>query len=267
MIGLTSLEVNNSIFNITEENNKFEFYTDTFDDFSFTELKDELDEIRKISNVTCELLQDDILGPCIFSAYKKLETEKRQTDGYYMLLMGYARSKIRDFESYLRIVVGLDEDDIQVILKQYNSNFVTYELSPCIYTIKGIAEAANTKGDHEGTLKIENDKISMKTKLILKRFVGTFGNLRFIEKSFFHTSLKFTPYWDFKPTKAIHVDSPGVYTIDKILNLRTIGKIHLKCDVIDSSVVKGIRESTLFGFVLDKPAGYKVFSPSETVLY
>ena len=43
--------------------------------------------------------------------------------------MGYARSPFRDFENSPRIVVGLDEDDIQLILKQYSSNFVTYELS------------------------------------------------------------------------------------------------------------------------------------------
>ena len=52
--------------------------------------------------------------------------------------MGYARSRFRDFESYLRIVVGLDEDDIQMILKQHNSNFVTYELTHGIYSIEEI---------------------------------------------------------------------------------------------------------------------------------
>ena len=41
-----------------------------------------------ISNVSNEHLQDEILGPCIFSADKKLETEKRQTDVYIILLMG-----------------------------------------------------------------------------------------------------------------------------------------------------------------------------------
>ena len=35
MIGLVDLEVYNSIFNITKENNKFELNTDTFDEFSF----------------------------------------------------------------------------------------------------------------------------------------------------------------------------------------------------------------------------------------
>ena len=41
--------------------------------------------------------------------------------------MGYARPSFQDFESYLRTVVGLDEYDIQLILKQCNYFFITYE--------------------------------------------------------------------------------------------------------------------------------------------
>ena len=52
MLGLTDGEVYNSIFNITKENNKFELYTDTFDEFSFEELKDEFEEILNIPNIT-----------------------------------------------------------------------------------------------------------------------------------------------------------------------------------------------------------------------
>ena len=74
MIGLTSLEVYNSIFNITAENNKFELYTDTFDGFSFTELKDEIEEILDSSNISQEHLQDRIIGPRKIKAYKNLET-------------------------------------------------------------------------------------------------------------------------------------------------------------------------------------------------
>ena len=68
------------------------------------------------------------------------------------------------------MVVGLDEDGIQLILEQYNSIFITYELSPTIYTIKDTSEAVYTVGDHEGTLQTEYDDVSMKTKLILSRF-------------------------------------------------------------------------------------------------
>ena len=107
--------------------------------------------------------------------------------------MLYARSPFRDFECYLGIVAGLDEDDFQLILTHYNSNFVTYKF-PGIYSIKDFSEAVYTMGDHEGTLKIEYDDTSMKTKLILTRFGGTFGTLRFDERSFFKTFLGFTPY-------------------------------------------------------------------------
>ena len=55
----------------------------------------------------------------------------------------------------------------------------------------------------------------MKTKPILKRSVGTFGTLRFDEKSFFSTSLNFSPYWIYKQTNAFHAGSPGVYTSEK----------------------------------------------------
>ena len=60
MLGLTSLELyNSSIVNKTEENNKFELYTDTFDEFWFGEVKDELEEIFSISDITPSHLQHE----------------------------------------------------------------------------------------------------------------------------------------------------------------------------------------------------------------
>ena len=106
--------------------------------------------------------------------------------------MGYATSPFRDFESYLRNKVGPDENDIQLVSKQNNSFYitiVTYELSSVIYTNKDLQEAVHPLGDHEGTLKIENDDIVMKKKLKETRFDGTFGTLRFIEKPFSRTLL------------------------------------------------------------------------------
>ena len=52
MIGLTNLEVYNSILNITEKNKKFELNTDIFDEFSFTELKEEPELILDIVDHT-----------------------------------------------------------------------------------------------------------------------------------------------------------------------------------------------------------------------
>ena len=208
------------------------------------------------------------MAPRIAETYWKLRLDKSSHDGYIILLMGYARSPFRDFESYLRIFVDLEEDNIQLILKQYNEKFVTYELDPGNYTIEDLKKAVHPLGDHEGTLQIEYDDLNKKVRLILTRFGITFGTLRFDEKSFFHTIFGFTPYWDYKPTNAIHADAPGVYSSDKvILNLNTINKIHLKCDCIDGSIQNGVRQHILFSFVLDKPSGYKVFCQPETIHY
>ena len=68
-----------------------------------------------------------------------------------MSLLRYNRSPFRDFEIYLRIVVGLDEDDIHFILKQNNLISVTYEKASS-YSIKDISEVVYTMGDNEGSL-------------------------------------------------------------------------------------------------------------------
>ena len=81
--------------------------------------------------------------------------------------------------------------------------------------------------------------------------------MRFDKKSFFQTLLGHDPYFDYKV--------PGVYTSDKILNLNTTNKIHLKCDCIDGSIQDRVRQPILFTFVLEKPSGYKIFCEAETI--
>ena len=157
MVGLIDLEVYNSIFNITKQNKKFELHTDTFDEFSFEELKDEVEEILNIPEITNSHLEDETLAPRIAETYWKLRSDKSSHDGYIIFLMGYARLLFRDFESYLRIVVGLEEDNIRLILKQYNEKFITNELDPGNYTIQDLKKAVFPLGDHEGTLQIEYD--------------------------------------------------------------------------------------------------------------
>ena len=81
----------------------------------------------------------------------------------------------------------------------------------------------------------------------------------FEEKWFFSTVLGFTSGWHYK-----HYNK---YISQKNLNLGSTNKIHLKCDIIDSSVVNGSRQPILYSFVLDKKPGYKVFSEPERKHY
>ena len=78
MIGLTSLEVYNSIFKTTEENKKFELYRDSSNKFEFLELKDELEKILNISHITQEHREDEIIGTRNTDDFIKLSTEKKK---------------------------------------------------------------------------------------------------------------------------------------------------------------------------------------------
>ena len=91
------------------------------------------------------------------------------------------------------------------------------------------------------------------------------GTLGFDEKSFFIKCLGFTTYWDYKPTNIIHADSSGANSSEKNVDQGAINKIHLKCDVIDGSVLKRVGQPILYNFVLDKALGYNVFCQTETI--
>ena len=106
-----------------------------------------------------------------------------------VLIFGYSASSFRDFESYLRLVIGLDEKGIHLILKEYNSHFITYELTPGSYTIQDISEAIRTFSGHQETIQLEYDDISMRTTIVLnfknEKTKFALGTLRFDKQSFF----------------------------------------------------------------------------------
>ena len=264
MIGLTDLEVYNSIFNITEENNKFELYK--FPDekaggITYTKVSDEIERDLHISDITDADLQDDIIAPIIIKEYREQVTKRMKDGGYMNIIARYTNSVFQDFEGFLRTQIDLVEDDIKLVLDEYNSNFITYKLTPGIYTFKDISETLFNilQSEYPGpgnVIDIEYDDITMKTKLVVRYGIIA---IRFDEKSFFSTVLGFNSGWDYK--------FYNKYTSQKIVNLGSTNKIHLKCDCIDGSVVTGVRQPIFYSFVLDKLPGYKVFSEPETIHY
>ena len=107
MIWITSLEVFILFFKKAEGNNKFEIYTDKFDDCSYAQLKNSAADILGLSDFLPEGPKLEIHGPKINNFFRKLvETGKIQTDGYYKILKGYTRSPFRNFEKNLWTLVG-----------------------------------------------------------------------------------------------------------------------------------------------------------------
>ena len=253
MIGLVDLGVYNSIFNITEENNKFELYK--FPDekaggVTYEKVRDEIERDLDISDITATGLQDDIIAPIIIKEYKEQVTKRMKDEQHMKILAIYTSSLFQDFESFLKTQIDLVEDDVKLVLDEYNSSFITFELDPGIYSYRDISEALFYSLQSEypqsnSEILYRLDDITRKTRLVVNEGIIA---IRFDEKSLFSTILGFTPGWDYKQYNQ--------YLSQKIVNLSSTNKIHLKCDVIDGSVVNGDRQPILYSFVLDKPSGY-----------
>ena len=74
MIGLTDLEIYNSIFKITEQNNKLQLYKfpeDKSGGIKCIKIGDEIEKDLDIEDITAADLQDDIIAPIIIEEYKK----------------------------------------------------------------------------------------------------------------------------------------------------------------------------------------------------
>ena len=75
------------------------------------------DEILGNSDIPSKHLKEKMIEPRIIETYQKLSLERRRTDSYNMLLLGYDQSRFGDFENYLGIVVDLDVDEFHLISK------------------------------------------------------------------------------------------------------------------------------------------------------
>ena len=96
MIGLTDLEVYNSIFNITEENNKFQFYKlhdENGGRISYEKVRNEIAKNLNTPDITAADLQDDIIAPIIIKEYKEQVTKRMKDEQY----MNISNSRFRKF--------------------------------------------------------------------------------------------------------------------------------------------------------------------------
>ena len=94
-----------------------------------------------ISDITATNLQDEVLAPIIIEEYREQVTKRMKDVKYMLILAMYVDSIFQDFETFLRTEIDLVEDDIRLVVNEYNSNFITFDLELGIYTFKDISEA------------------------------------------------------------------------------------------------------------------------------
>ena len=83
--------------------------------------------------ITATDLQDAIKCPINIDEYRKQVTKRMKDIDFMKILAGYIRSIFQDFEKCLRTEVDLAKDDIRLVLDEYNSSFITYELQPSFF--------------------------------------------------------------------------------------------------------------------------------------
>ena len=166
----------------------------------------------------------------------------------------YTMSIFQDFESITRTEVDLVEDDNKLVLDEFNSSFVTYELQPGIYTFKDLSETFFNilQSDYPGpsnVIDIEFDDITRKSKLVEGPGIKA---IRFHEKSFVSSILGFASGWEYKH----YIE----YLSQKNINLSSTNKILLKCNVIVGSMLDGLRQPIIFALFYKNLEDIKCFA-------
>ena len=126
-----------------------------------------------VSDITAADLQDEIIAPIINKEYREQVTKRMKDDKYMLSFEMYTYSVFQNFESFLRTQVDLVEDDIRLVLDEYNSSFITYELKPGLYIFKDISKALfniiQPECDlYNNSIDIDYDHNTMKTKSVVR---------------------------------------------------------------------------------------------------
>ena len=134
---------------------------------SYEKVKDEIERDLDVSDITATDLKNDTIAPIIIEEYKEQVTKIMKDEQYMNILSIYTSSAFQDCGSFLRTQIGLIEDDIKLVLDEYNSSFFNYELQPGIYTFKDISQTLfnilqSEYPEPSNVIDIEYEDITMK---------------------------------------------------------------------------------------------------------
>ena len=112
-------------------------------------------------------------------------------------------------------------------------------------------------------LSVTIDDVRIKSNIKINQ---TFS---FTEKSFFYTILGFTRSHSYlsDDIDGFYRLIAGSYKSDKPINITGTDEVHLKSNVVDGSIVNGIREPILFSFALSSPPAHKIHNQPKVKLF
>ena len=211
MMGVTSLEVYNTVYNITEKNNKLKIL-----------LKDE--QLKSL-NVDTQLVMN------VEYLYEISDVKKINT----FMVDSYSKNKKlikKGFDKLKKIINQIDQNTegalhnkgkTTIIIPEYEieNDFVEIELTPGVYELVDINRIMKQKlsdSDFEFEFNIEADTISMKSVLTNSNPI--------------YFNSKLNELLGFTNTHYIK----GTHISEKPVMITTTDKVHLKCDCVDGSI-------------------------------
>ena len=242
MMGVTSLDVYNTVYNITEKNNKLEILL----------TKQQLEEHR----VDTELVPNIHL---LYGTSDDKFIEKTNT----LITNSYTKKRKKltrkDFNQLKELIEVFNYPNQQIHIPDFEIEHDSFgiQLTPGAYELVDInASVKQIITDIKPSLLYSDFKFNIIPDTISMESVLTTSNpIHF--NSELNKVLGFTQR-DYKA---------GTHTSETPVMITTTDKVHLKCDCVDGSIVNGIREQILFSFILSAPPGYKIIKEPTTVLY
>ena len=264
LLGVSSLECTNSVFNITNENNSFSIIIPGHYETEFAE----------------KIITD--LNKLIDLKSLELHVKEVQKRGY-KIKIGDNEYKLSDFDNQkneileeLKKVEYIDLEDLvyrmrlsyDEIMDILDLNYIPtkrtgYSLNPVIYKVVDLNNTLKHILPDDVKVNITIDDIRLKSNLKINQ------TLIFTKKSFFYTILGFTQSssYPLDDIDGFYQLIAGSYKSDRPINITGIDKIHLKCDCIQGSIVNGVREPILYSFALSSPPGHKIYKEPRVKLF
>ena len=264
LLAVSSFECTNSVFNITNENNSFSIiipghYQNKSDEETINELN-KLLELRSQNGIDLHVEQVRKKGLILINDYSLSSLGMFKDE----ILEELKKVKYNDLEDLVyRFRLTYDEIMDILDLKYISTERMGYSIEPNIYNVVDLNKTLQNILPNNVKIDITIDERKYKTDLQINQ------TLIFTNKSFFYTILGFTQSHQgfLNDIEGFYQIIPGAYKSDKPINITGIDKVHLKCNVVDGSIVNGVREPILYSFALDQPPGHKIYKEPKVKLF
>ena len=259
MMGVTSLEVYNSVYNITNKNNSFQI-----------QLTDEqLNGIDTKLVMNIEYLHRTKQSNFVKTVYNLMDTSfknkkkllKNDLDKIKYIISQYKNEEWLNIDENTKSLVNtIQIPSFETIDLPIMNEKIEIKLQPGIYELTDLNTAIEQKlryyNQANGEFKINGLSINIEADTISMKSVLTTSNPIYFNS-------KLNELLGFTDTNYIE----GTHISEKPVMITTTDKVHLKCDCVDGSIVNGIREQILFSFNLSAPPGYKIIKEPNIILY